>query len=179
MQKGDLILSTTSAATVSWISAEVSSAIRTATGDGPVSHSAIYAGDGQILDARPISGVGLSSVDDFLSSASFAVAFRFPHISADQQQMIVDFAWAQLGSAYDYVGAVSNARFFFGDIAHVLVALGVSKNKFYCSKLVLDSYGNSGANLVTINPVWQSPNDLAALSWFGELGYVGHLKYSG
>ncbi|WP_158789039.1 YiiX/YebB-like N1pC/P60 family cysteine hydrolase [Granulicella sp. L46] len=176
LQKGDILLTTTTS-TDGWASAAVSALIRQATGGGPVSHSAVFIGNDSVIDATITGGVNVNSYNDFAQKASVIVAFRYPSITAAQQQNIVDFCLSQLGKPYALIGAVASAHFFFGPLLHQLVDMGGTDGSFYCSKLVIDSYGNAGANLVTADPQWQSPNDLISLTWFGELGYVGHLKY--
>lgn len=184
LQIGDIILTTTSSATTTWVSAAVSAAIRVTTGRGPFSHAAIYIGN-VVVESLVSTGVTLNPLDTALGGnfgdpvlpqASVAVAVRFPGIRTDQQQQIEDWATSKLGAPYDFAGTVSQARFKFNGKVHQLINLGTSADKFYCSKLVLDAYQAAGISLTTVNPRWQSANDLAPLAWFGELEYVGHLK---
>lgn len=170
LQVGDIILSTTNNKSSKWI--------RLLTGEGPISHAFIFVGNDSVIEALPEDGVTLSKLDDALSSATVAVAFRFPKINSTQQKSVTDYIWKQLGKKYDYWGAVSSAHFFSGNALHLLVSLGSRKNKFYCSELVLSAYQDAGIPLVLSKPTWQSPNDLVPLTWFGELEYIGHLKYA-
>jgi hypothetical protein len=175
LQKGDLIFSTTASTTTSWISAAISSAIRLATGNGPVSHAAIYSELG-VVDVLISQGVTVRSVDASLADTSLAAAFRYPHITTAQQNAISDWAISKLGAGYDFAGVVNDVRFQFQGHVHQLVRLGVSANRFYCSRFVIDSYAAANVALTTAAPDFRSPNDLVPLAWFGELEYVGHLK---
>jgi uncharacterized protein YycO len=180
LEVGDILLTTTSSATTNWISALVSAAIRLATGNGPFSHAAVYVGDA-VIESLVSKGVTLNPLDGpdrdaVLPQASVAVALRYPGIRLDQQGQIKDWAFSKLGGVYDFAGTVSEARFQYRGKVHQLINLGVSQNKWYCSKLLLDAYNAGGVSLTTVDPRWQSANDLAPLAWFGELEYVGHLK---
>lgn len=175
LQKGDLILSTTSSSTTSYVSAAISAAIRAATGSGPVSHAAVYSELG-VVDVLISQGVTVRSVADSLNATSVAVAFRYPQVTSDQQQQINDWAVAHLGAGYDFAGVVKDVRFQFLGKTHRLVDFGVSRNRFYCSRFVIDAYGAANLQLTTTSPNFTSPNDLVPLTWFGELEYIGHLK---
>jgi uncharacterized protein YycO len=140
-----------------------------------VSHAAVYSELG-VIDVLISHGVTVRSVTDSLNDTSVAVAFRYPHVTSDQQQQINDWAIAQLGAGYDFAGLVNDVRFQFLGHTHRLVSLGVSKNRFYCSRFVIDAYGAASLKLTTTPPSFTSPNDLVPLTWFGELEYIGHLK---
>lgn len=175
LQKGDLILSTTSTATTSYVSATISAAIRLATGNGPVSHAAVYSELG-VIDVLISHGVTVRSVSGSLNDASVAVAFRYPKVTSGQQQVINDWAVARLGAGYDFAGLANDVRFQFLGQTHRLVNLGVSASRFYCSRFVIDAYAAASLQLTTTPPNFSSPNDLVPLTWFGELEYIGHLK---
>ncbi len=175
LQKGDLILSTTASTTTSWVSAAISSAIRHLTGNGPISHAAIYSELG-IIDVLISQGVTVRSLETSIRDTNVAVAFRYPRITANQQKSVNDWAISKLGRGYDFAGVVNDIRFQFLGRTHKLVNLGVSPNRFYCSRFVIDAYAAANTPLTTTVPDFRSPNGLVPLSWFGELEYIGHLK---
>jgi uncharacterized protein YycO len=170
LQVGDILLSTTSA--------RVSKVIREATGDGPVSHARIYAGDGFVIEAVS-EGVRLVKLEEAMKEDTITVAFRHPRGQRDKAaNRAVEYARSQLGKPYDYWGVVRDGFFrLLSSGGKIKVSLGTRNNAFYCSRLVIQSYAEVGLPLTTNNPAWQSPNDLAALSWVDDLHYIGHLKY--
>jgi len=129
-----------------------------------------------MVDVLISQGVTVRSVQDSLRDTNLAAAFRYPQVSSDQQRTINDWAVARLGAGYDFAGLVNDVRFQFLGQTHRLVNLGVSPNRFYCSRFVIDAYAAAGLQLTTTPPKFKSPNDLVPLTWFGELEYVGHLK---
>jgi cell wall-associated NlpC family hydrolase len=190
LQTGDIILSTTSDF--------VSGGIRVFTGS-PVSHSALYIGNGQVVEAVG-DGVVLRSLGEALGDDSVAVAFRSPGLTETQALMMRDFAGQQLGQRYNYWGVVRHApltverrlcetlpepmreRCLQGALR---VHLGTPSNdRFFCSQLVAAAYQNAGVSLTETEPQWVSPADLARLGQDGApevrmtrtLEYVGHLK---
>jgi uncharacterized protein YycO len=183
LQVGDLVLSTTGAVS-SWI-------IRAGTG-APVSHSMVYIGDGQVVEAVA-QGVVLRSLADAVSDATTAVAFRKPGLTPEQGAMVRDFVGQQVGKPYNKMGIVRQAGyqldravFCSGKTGEALdrclnwvghVNLGTSDDStFFCSELVVAAFANAGAPLTATPPNWTSPGDLAELRLSGRLSYVGHLK---
>ena len=175
LQKGDIILSTTSSSTTKYWRAALSALRRAATGGGPVSHAAIYSDLG-VVDVLISTGVTVRSLEDSLADASVAAAFRFPRISSDKQQALSDWSVAQIGGKYAGYGSISEMRVTFLGQTHRLVNLGSPSKGFYCSEFVIDAYKEAGLQLTTTPPSFASPNDLVPLTWFGELECVGHLK---
>jgi uncharacterized protein YycO len=180
---GDVILSTTSDA--------VSRGIRAASG-AQVSHSMLYVGGGQVVEAIG-SGVVLRSLADAIGPASVAVAFRHPEITTEKALMVRDFAGQHLGKEYNYWGIVRQALFRLDMAAFCRgksgedydkcrnwvgkVNLGAGGNDtFFCSQLVLAAFKHAGLPLTSTDAHWESPGDLAELRLSKRLGYVGHLK---
>jgi uncharacterized protein YycO len=183
LEIGDVILSTTADA--------VSRGIRAASG-APVSHSMLYVGGGQVVEAIG-SGVVLRSLSDAVGPATVAVAFRHPDITSEQALMVRDFAGQHLGREYNYWGIVRQALFRLDMAAFCRgksgeeydrcrnwagrVNLGTGGNdQFFCSQLILAAYKHAGAPLTASEPHWSSPGDMAELRLSKRLGYVGHLK---
>ena len=81
LEIGDIIFSTSSGF--------VSEAIRTVT-SSPVSHTAIYIGDGLLVEAVA-GGVKQTTVEEALEGDIVAVAFRVPRITENQKLVIRDW----------------------------------------------------------------------------------------
>jgi uncharacterized protein YycO len=183
LEVGDIILSTTKD--------PASLGIRVIT-SAPVSHSMLYVGGGQVVEAVA-SGVKLHQLADAISDATVAVAFRHPSVTTEQALRARDFAGRQLDKKYNYVGVVRQLPFRIDDARYCStlrdpartwcrnflgrVYLGTGTNDtFFCSQLILAAFADAGVPLTTSPPVWNSPGEIAELSWKGTLNYVGHLK---
>lgn len=192
LQPGDIILSSASSLT--------SIGIRALT-LAPVSHAALYLGDGQIVEAVG-SGVGLRSTGDFLAEESTIVAFRHPDMTPDRARVLHDFALAQVGKPYNHAGIVLQAPFTLQRQVCELplvpgmvrdfcirglasIQLGAARNdRFFCSQFVLASFQAAGLPLTTADPLLVSPADLLhmrdddvpSVRTEQSLQYVGHLK---
>jgi uncharacterized protein YycO len=154
----DIILSTSSAA--------ISMVIRGAT-SSPVSHTILYIGGGQVVEAIG-DGIVLRTLHQALSDATLAVAYRHPSLSATQALMVRDFVGNQLGKGYGFVGAAVS-------INKVLCLMSGSKDRFFCSELVLDAYKHAGAPITYSPPHCNSPGDIAMVAVY-KLSYIGHLR---
>jgi Phage-related lysozyme (muraminidase) len=183
LQMGDIIVSTTSHVQ--------SRLIRWAT-QSQVSHTMIYIGGGQVVEAVG-EGVMLHSLREALNDATVAVAFRYPGLTSTQALMVRDFAGQQLGRPYNYWGIVRQGGFQLDRLVFCSGRTGAaydscvnwvgrvnlgrgSDDSFFCSQLVLAAYQHAGVPLTNSMPHWNSPDDLAQLGLSRRLGYVGHLK---
>jgi hypothetical protein len=184
LEAGDIILSTTSDF--------VSKAIRLGS-RSDVSHAMVYVGQGgQVVEAIG-SGVVMRSLEEALASATVAVAFRAPDLDEAGRLVVADKVAAYIGKSYDFYGVFNQARFqVHGTVCDLLpetakelcrtgwriVDLGSDHNdRFFCSEMILAAYDAAGVPLTTTPPHWNSPEDLAQLSFkAGVLHYVGHLK---
>lgn len=185
LQPGDIILSTTDGF--------VSKAIQRMS-KSPVSHSIIYIGNGQVVEAIG-DGVVLRSLGEAIQDATVAVAFRYPGITSTQALIVRDYAGKNLDKSYNYWGIVKQAAFQLHKSAQCDGLTGIeydkcinrvgcinlgkgSDNSFFCSQLVLAAYQYAGIPLTRTPPHWSSPGDIAELSLSKKLGYIGHLKTS-
>jgi uncharacterized protein YycO len=168
----------------------------------PVSHAALYVGDGSVVEAVG-SGVRARPVDTVLSEESVVVAFRDPRVTPDQGRAIAGFALGSVGQKYDPLGVVLQAPFSLERRACELplvpdlvrdfcirgiatIQLGAFANdRFFCSQFVLEAYRQSGLPLTDADPRWLSPRDILhmregdvpSVRILQTLVYVGHLKY--
>jgi hypothetical protein len=184
LDPGDIILSTTAAG--------ISEAIRAVT-DSPVSHSAIYIGDNQVVEAIG-DGVILRSLDTALEDDSLAVAYRHRDMTPEKAAKVVEFLkdQARQKRSYDRWGLVRAAP---GQLARAIcnhlpadarrrclegasrLRVGTDdKDAFYCSELVLEALSRAGLSLSNVEQSWSSPGQILDLHYNGLLDYVGHLK---
>ena len=192
LQAGDILLSTGSGLNAM--------GIRIST-LAPVSHAALYVGNGIVVDAVG-SGVRELPLTAFIDEASAVVAFRHPAIQPDHQPKIVDFARAQLGQPYNLTGILLQAPFTLerrlcelpvlpGPVRDfcirgiALVQLGIGpSDRFFCSQLVLEAYKRASLPLTDADPRLATPADLLhmregdvpSVRTHQSLRYIGHLK---
>lgn len=179
LNAADIVVSTASGA--------VSGGIRFGT-SSQVSHAALYAGNGQVIEAVG-EGVLLRSLAASLSGHYLAVAYRVRGMNPGTAANIVQFARRWIGRKYDTLGAAAAGSRtpvggpicveVFGIGPCVAAQAGAFKNsdKFYCSQLVLEAYRQAGASFIQQNPNTSSPQDIVRAYSHGKLLYVGHLLY--
>lgn len=183
LRRGDIIVSTTTKL--------LSEAIRRRSGT-EVSHSILYIGDGQVIEAVG-AGVILRPLDEALSDASLAVAFRHPRIRLDQEERIRDFAMSQLGRRFNVWGLISHPR--FGVLPGLCDQMPAADrtvcrawnglvnivrrgdNQLFCSQLVFAAYDSANLSLGSI-PGASSPGEIPTLNLLESLQYIGHLRHS-
>jgi uncharacterized protein YycO len=168
----------------------------------PVSHAAIYAGDGRVLEAVR-AGVGERTMRQVLEDERVAIVLRHPGLSRAQAQRVVRYAEQKRGAGFNFVGVTLQVPSSIGrklcelplvpgaarDACirgmGVLSRLGTREHKLFCSQLVLQAYAHAGAPLADADPRILSPadilhmreGDVSSVRSNVPLRYVGHLKY--
>jgi len=169
----------------------------------PVSHAAIYVGNGEVAEALR-GGVRLRSIDRVLKEESVVAAFRHPVLDEGRAQHMSQFAREQVGKPYDFVGVVMHAPFALqrrvcelpgvppllreaclSTLATFQLIHG-GDDRFFCSQFVLESYRAVGLPITRARPHWVSPEDImhmragdvSSLPVEQPLIYVGHLKFT-
>ena len=158
LQPGDLILSTSAA----WISKEIRGQTRS-----PVSHVAIYIGDGQVIEAIE-GGVTIHSLNNALSDDYYAAAYRVDGLTPDDRQRMVRWLRTQEGRPYDtwgIVGQVTGASDYINE-----------EDAWFCSELTFAAYEHIEKPLTTTSPGDSTPGQILTLS---GVSYLGHLKRPG
>jgi uncharacterized protein YycO len=167
----------------------------------PVSHAAIYAGDGRIVEAlRP--AVRERTIDTVMVEESEALVLRYPGLTDAQAKRIVAYAKGRLGSGFNYVGVTLQTPFVLGRRAcelplvpgvvrdaclrglGALNPLAASEERLFCSQLVLEAYRHAGVPLADADPTILTPadilhmreGDVPSFRIATPLRYVGHLK---
>lgn len=167
----------------------------------PVSHAALYIGDGQIAEAVG-SGIRLRSVDAVVADEATVVAFRHPKITPAQALAIRAFSELHIGEKYNFFGIMLQAPFTlerrlcelplvpsairdFCIRGVAAVQLGLGRNdQFFCSQFVLEAYRSADLPLTDADPRLINPGDLLnmregdvpSIKIHQALQYVGHLK---
>jgi cell wall-associated NlpC family hydrolase len=149
---GDLILSTTADAD--------GAAIRRVT-DSPVSHVAIYIGDGQVIEAIA-EGVTIQPLSTALADDYYAAAYRRDGLTAADRDALVRWLRTQEGRPYGLGGQVSDDT--NGDDA------------WFCSELTFRAFMTIGKPLTSVPPDDSEPGHVLTMD---TVSYLGHLKRPG
>jgi hypothetical protein len=193
LRPGDIIL--TSTATF------MSASIQLMT-FAPVSHAAVYIGNGQVVEAVG-SGVQVRSLRRLLEEEALALALRYPDLTAQQAQSVRSVALEKVGRSFNYVGVAANVPFALnrrlcelpllpaavrdvclrglGGLHH----LATGNRTLFCSQLVLQSYRQAGVPITHADARLISPadilhmreGDVSSVRINRPLRFVGHLKY--
>jgi hypothetical protein len=192
LQAGDIIL--TSAPTLR------SASIRLMTW-APVSHAALYVGEGTVVEAVG-SGVRARTVDELLEEESLAIVLRFPGLDREQQRDIGEYALRKTGARFSFVGVTLHIPYSLtrrvcelpllpaGLRDACLRSVGVlsyaaaTESRLFCSQLVMQAYQRAGAPITNADARLISPadilhmreGDVSSVSIAQPLRYVGQLK---
>ncbi|MDR0251041.1 MAG: distant relative of cell wall-associated hydrolase [Burkholderiales bacterium] len=167
----------------------------------PVSHAAIYIGNGSIVEAVQ-RGVLLRTVADMRDEQSVVAVYRYPNLDETQRETLRHLALLHIGNRYNFVGVVLQAPFMLtrrlcetpvlpGQVRHGCYhALGVVQmppldpEGMFCSQFVLEIFREAGLPLTDAASHWVSPGDIMhmregdvpSFKAIRALEYVGHLK---
>ena len=193
LEPGDIIL--TSAPTLKSIG------IRLVT-FSPVSHAALYVGEGRIVEALG-SGVHARSLDDLLLEENVALVLRHPGLSDAQKLAITDYALQKTGAGFNFVGATLHVPYsltrricevpFLPAVLRdgclrsigVLNYVSATDSQLFCSQLVMQAFEHAQAQLTEADARLITPadilhmreGDVASVKVSRQLQYLGHLKY--
>lgn len=193
LRPGDIVLS--AAPTLSSVGIQVLTF-------APVSHAALYIGEGKVVEALP-PRVQVRSVEELLAEEDMALVLRHRGLSDEQAEALRDYALGKTGSAFSYFGVTLQGPFSvarrvcelplvpsalrdlclrgLGSIQY----LAPSERQFFCSQLVLQAYEHAGTPLTGADPRMMAPSDILhmregdvpSVRVHTRLHYVGHLKY--
>ena len=168
----------------------------------PVSHVAIYIGDGKVVEAvRP--EVRVRQLDEFLADEKLVVALRYPGLSAKQARSISEYALSKTGTGFNFLGVTLQVPFAIKRVVCELPLMpspirdacirsfglmnymAASESRLFCSQLVLLAFRQAGAPITDADPRIVSPadilhmreGDVPSIAIHKPLRHVGHLKY--
>ena len=179
LETGDILVSTTGAFS--------SAVIRVGT-LSHVSHARLYIGRSEVAEAVG-EGVRVARLEQAMDHDTLCVAYRYPHLTAEQAQAISYFVRAQVGKKYNYNSVVGQGAQTAWDVTHPVKAYirrslqrgrevqeSTQQDQFFCSQLVFAAFQYAGVRLTTTAPSASTPQEVVQLQIHGKLDYVGHLK---
>lgn len=167
----------------------------------PVSHAAVYVGEGTVVEALG-GGVQTRTIAALLEDETVVLVLRVPGLSAAQAQAVRTVALRKVGRRFNYAGIAFSLPFTFSrrlcelpmmpGVARDLCIRGVgaihhvatSRQSYFCSQLVLQSFRQAGVPITDADPRLLSPadilhmreGDVASVRIEQPLRYLGHLK---
>lgn len=168
----------------------------------PVSHVAVYIGEGQVVEAVG-SGVRVRGIEELLQEESVVLALRYPDLSAQQARGIKAYALEQSGAGFNFLGVTLHVPLTIGrrlcELPLVPASLrdacirsmglinqmATSEGRLFCSQLVLQAYRHAEVPMTDADPRLISPadilhmreGDVSSVRVHRQLRYAGHLKY--
>ena len=154
-------------------------------------HSALYIGNGMIIDSTWQHGVKIRSLADFLNESSRVGVLRLPGLTSDQAEQVIAAAKSKVASEYNFEGvktlgvqklnALTNlSRQSLGDMIGILGRAGhlpsnaTDNGKYACSELIVSAFKAIGIPLSQASGF--TPGDMVRLSQAGFLSEVGRLQ---
>jgi uncharacterized protein YycO len=192
LQSGDILFSAES---------NLNSRISRLFGNTSVSHAFLYLGDGEIAEAVG-SGVHIMSLAESIDESQLLAVYRHPHLNNLHAEKIREFAMAEAGGKYNYLGILKQTPYTFtrkvcelpvtprafrhlclNTMALVQVT-PFSSDRYFCSQLVVAAYDYAGLPLTKTPAEWVAPGDLLhmrdddipSVVPVYPLQYVGHLR---
>lgn len=192
LQPGDILLTADPTA--------ASASIRLVT-FSPVSHAALYVGDGHVVEALS-GGVRVRSLDELIGEAALVLVLRHPELTAEQAGQVIDYAVGKSGAGFSFVGMTLQLPFTISRRAcelplvsstlrdvclrslNILPTLAAEEKRFFCSQLVLQAYRHAGIAITSADPRRVSPadilhmraGDVSSVKASTRLLHVGNLK---
>lgn len=192
LQPGDILLTSEPSL--------VSAGIRLMT-FAPVSHAAVYVGEGKIVDAMR-QGVRVRELPELLAEAAAVLVLRYPELTAEQAAVISEYAVNKSGAPFNFMGITLQIPFSLArrlcelplvspvlrDACirgmGVMPQLAAAESRVFCSQLVLLAYRHAGVAVTGADPRLISPadilhmreGDVSSVNIEKQLRYVGRLK---
>lgn len=154
-------------------------------------HSALYIGNGMIIDSTWQHGVKIRSLADFLKESNRVGVLRLPGLTSDQADQVIAAAKSKAGSAYNFEAVkrlgvqkldalTSMSRQSLGDMlgilgrAEHLPVNATDDGKYACSELIVSAFKAIGIPLSQASGF--TPGDMVRLSQAGFLAEAGRLQ---
>lgn len=192
LQSGDILFSADSS---------LNSRVLRLFGNTSVSHAFLYLGDGEIAEAVG-GGVHIMSLAESVDESPLLVVYRHPQLNELQAEKIREFARAEAGGKYNYMGIIKQTpytvtrkvcelpviprafRHLCLNTMAVVQVTPFSSDRYFCSQLVVAAYNYAGLPLTKTPAEWVAPGDLLHMR-AGDipsvvpvypLQYIGHLR---
>lgn len=154
-------------------------------------HSALYIGDGMIIDSTWQHGVKIRSLADLLNESSRVGVLRLPGLTSDQADQVISAAKSKGASEYNFEGvkmlgvqkldALTNmSQQSLGNLigilgrAEQLPVDATDNGKYACSELIVSAFKAIGISLSQASGF--TPGDMVRLSQAGFLSAAGRLQ---
>lgn len=154
-------------------------------------HSALYIGNGMIIDSTWQHGVKTRSLADFLNESNRVGVLRMEGLTSDQASQVIAAAQTKESAAYNFEGvkmlgvqkldALTNmSRQYLGNMIGILgraehLPSDVTDNgKYACSELIVFAFKAVGITLSHANGF--TPGDMVRLSQAGLFSAAGRLQ---
>jgi uncharacterized protein YycO len=168
----------------------------------PVSHAAVYIGDGKIVEAV-MPSVRTRSMEEVLKEETVVVVLRHPELTGEQARLIREYALEKSGTGFSFLGVTLQFPLSIGRKVcevplmptalrdacirslGVLNQLAASENQLFCSQLVLQAYRHAGVPITYADPRLISPadilhmreGDVSSFRIRKQLQFVGRMKH--
>jgi hypothetical protein len=168
----------------------------------PISHAAVYIGNGEVVEAV-MPSVRTRSIEEVLKEETVVVVLRHPELTEEQARLIKEYALAKSGTGFSFLGVTLQFPFSIGRkvcevplvpsavrdacirSVGVLSQVAASERQLFCSQLVLQAYRHAGVPLTNADPRLISPadilhmreGDVSSFTIRKQLQFVGRMKY--
>lgn len=156
-------------------------------------HSALYIGNGMIIDSTWQHGVKIRSLADFLNESSRVGVLRMEGLTSDQANQVIVAAQSQVSSEYNFEGVkalgvqkldalTKMSRQSLGTMIGILGKAehlppdATDKGKYACSELIVFAFKAAGITLSHADGF--TPGDMLRLSQAGFFSEAGRLQVS-
>jgi hypothetical protein len=154
-------------------------------------HSALYIGNGMIIDSTWQHGVKIRSLADFLNESTRVGVLRLPGLTPDQADQVIAAAKAKAASEYNFEGvkqlgvqkmdALTNlSRQSLGTMIGILGRAehlppdATDNGKYACSELIVSAF--KAIDIPLSQASGFTPGDMVRLSQAGFLSAAGRLQ---
>ena len=121
------------------------------------SHASVLLEESEmVIEAREFQGVRVVMWNDVVASGEVVDLFRVRDISAEQEKVVREFLWEQMGKGYDYTMV---ARFVSRRQEE-----RASSGKWFCSELVFAALAKAGVKLLERIEAWEVSPGVLRLS---------------
>jgi hypothetical protein len=154
-------------------------------------HSALYIGNGMIIDSTWQHGVKIRSLADFLKESSRVGVLRLPGLTSDQADQVIAAAKSKVASEYNFAGVktlgvqkldalTNSSQQSLGNMigilgrAENLPANATDNGKYACSELIVSAF--KAIDIPLSQASGFTPGDMIRLSQAGFLTEAGRLQ---